>query len=66
MDAHLIIGDLILGTIFLSLFIIQKSLNHFSVLLHLKINELVSSHKPANNAVTNASVKTEREIKELL
>jgi low affinity Fe/Cu permease len=64
-DAHQIIGDLILGTTFLSLFIIQKSFNHFSALLHLKINELVSSHEPANNSVMNASEKTEREIKEL-
>jgi len=33
--------------------------------LHLKINELVSSHEPASNAVMNAEIKTEREITEL-
>lgn len=64
-DAHLIIGDIIFGITFLSLFIIQKSFNRFSASLHLKINELVSSHEPASNAVLNAEIKTEREITEL-
>src|SRR6187431_397145 len=64
-DAHLIIGDIIFGITFLSLFIIQKSFNRFSASLHLKINELVSSHDSANNSVINAEIKTEREITEL-
>lgn len=64
-DIHQIIGDIIFGTTFLSLFIIQKSFNRFSASLHLKINELVSSHEPANNSVINAEVKTERELTEL-
>lgn len=64
-DAHEIIGDIIFGTTFLSLFIIQKSFNRFSGSLHLKVNELVSSHEPANNSVINAEEKTEREITEL-
>ena len=64
-DTHLIIGDIIFGVTFLSLFIIQKSFNRFSASLHLKINELVSSHEPASNAVMNAEIKTEREITEL-
>lgn len=64
-DVHQIIGDIILGLTFLSLFIIQKSFNRFSGSLHLKINELVSSHEPANNSVINAEEKTEREITEL-
>lgn len=64
-DAHEIIGDIIFGTTFLSLFIIQKSFNRFSGSLHLKINELVSSHETANNSVINAEEKTEREITEL-
>jgi low affinity Fe/Cu permease len=64
-DIHYAIGDVILGVTFLSLFIIQKSFNHFSASLHLKINELVASHKPANNAVINAEDKTEAEITEL-
>lgn len=64
-DLHQIIGDLIFGTTFLSLFIIQKSFNRFSGSLHLKVNELVSSHEPANNSVINAEEKTEREITEL-
>ena len=64
-DIHYAVGDVILGVTFLSMFIIQKSFNHFSASLHLKINELVASHKPANNAVMNAEEKTEAEITEL-
>ena len=64
-DIHQIIGDIIFGTTFLSLFIIQKSFNKFSGSLHLKINELVSSHETASNSVINAEEKTEREITEL-
>jgi low affinity Fe/Cu permease len=64
-DVHLIIGDIIFGITFLSLFIIQKSFNRFSASLHLKVNELVSSHEPASNSVMNAEIKTEREITEL-
>lgn len=64
-DMHQIIGDIIFGTTFLSLFIIQKSFNKFSASLHLKINELVSSHETASNAVMNVEAKTEREITEL-
>jgi low affinity Fe/Cu permease len=64
-DVHQIIGDLIFGTTFLSLFIIQKSFNRFSGSLHLKVNELVSSHESASNSVINAEEKTEKEITEL-
>lgn len=64
-DIHQIIGDIIFGTTFLSLFIIQKSFNKFSGSLHLKVNELVSSHEPANNSVIKVEDKTEREITEL-
>jgi low affinity Fe/Cu permease len=60
-DVHQIVGDIIFGTTFLSLFIIQKSFNRFSGSLHLK----VSSHEPAKNSVINSEVKTEREITEL-
>ena len=64
-DIHSSIGDIILGIAFLSLFIIQKSFNRFSASLHLKVNELVSSHEPAKNAVINIEGKTEHEITEL-
>ena len=64
-NIHAIIGDLILGVAFLSLFIIQKSFNRFSASLHLKVNELVASNKSASNAVINAEEKTELEITEL-
>ena len=61
-DIHYCIGDIILGVAFLSLFIIKKSFNRFSKSLHLKVNELVASHEPANNAVIHAEEKTEHEI----
>jgi low affinity Fe/Cu permease len=59
------IRDVIHGIIFLSLFIIQKSFNRFSASLHLKVNELVSSHEPARNEVIAMGERTEREIGEL-
>lgn len=64
-DIHNIIGDVILGVAFLSLFVIQKSFNRFSASLHLKVNELVLSHAPASNAVINSEEKTEFELNEL-
>ena len=64
-DIHSAIGDVILGVTFLYLFIIQKSFIHFSASLHLKVNELIASHKAASNAVINAEEKTEDEITEL-
>lgn len=64
-DLHQNIGDFIFGTTFLSLFIIQKSFNRYSALIHLKMNELISSHDTANNSVMNTSQKTEKEIMDL-
>jgi low affinity Fe/Cu permease len=61
-DATDIIRDVMHGVIFISLFIIQKSFNRFSALLNLKVNELVSSHEPARNAVLNMENKTEHEL----
>jgi low affinity Fe/Cu permease len=64
-NIHSSIADLLLGVAFLSLFIIQKSFNRFSASLHLKVNELVASHEPANNSVINLEKKTEHELTEL-
>ncbi|MFM9989185.1 low affinity iron permease family protein [Flavobacterium sp.] len=64
-DLHQNIGDIIFGITFLSLFIIQKSFNRYSALIHLKMNELISSHEPANNSVMDMGKKTEKEIVEL-
>jgi len=64
-DIHQNIGDFIFGTTFLSLFIIQKSFNRYSALVHLKMNELIASHETANNAVMDDSEKTEHEIRAL-
>ena len=57
---HQIVGGIIFGTPFLSLFIIQKSFNKLSDSIHLKSNDLVSSHETASNSVINAEVKTEK------
>lgn len=59
------IRDVINSLTFLSLFIIQKEFNRFSGALHVKVNELITSHKPANNAVRNVEHKTEHEIIEM-
>ncbi len=64
-NAHQNIGDIIFGFTFLSLFIIQKSFNKYSALVHLKMNELISSNELANNSVMNTHQKTEKEIREL-
>jgi len=64
-DIHQNIGDIIFGITFLSLFIIQKSFNRYAALMHLKLNELVSSNIAANNSVLNTLEKTESEINEL-
>lgn len=64
-DLHHCISDVILGITFLSFFMIQKSFNRFSASLHLKLNELVSAHDNANNALINVEHKTEEEIKEI-
>lgn len=64
-DLHQNIGDFIFGTTFLCLFIIQKSFNRYSALIHLKMNELISSHETANNEVMNTYEKTEQEIRAL-
>lgn len=64
-DSHQNIGDIIFGVTFLSLFVIQKSFNRYSALIHLKVNELISSHEPANNAVMDTGQKTEKELHDL-
>lgn len=56
------IRDTIHGVAFLSLFIIQRSFNRFSAILHLKVNELVSSHEAADNSVMNLDIKTAVEL----
>ena len=59
------IRDVIHSLTFLSLFVIQKEFNRFSAALHVKVNELITSHKPANNAVRDVEHKTEHEIIEI-
>ena len=62
---HQIIGDIILGTAFLSIFIFQKFFKKISISLHLEANELLLSNEFANNSVQDLQEKTEVEIIEL-
>jgi low affinity Fe/Cu permease len=62
---HNLIMDVIFSVTFLSIFIIQKSVNRFSAALHLKMNELVASHDNASNRIINVEEKTEEEIRDL-
>lgn len=62
---HNLILDVIFCITFLSIFIIQKSVNRFSAALHLKINELVASNDSASNRIINIEEKTEEEIRDL-
>lgn len=64
-NLHECISDIFLAITFLAFFMIQKWFNHFSASLHLKLNELVSAHDNANNAVINIENKTEEEIREI-
>jgi low affinity Fe/Cu permease len=57
--------DVIFSITFLSIFIIQKTVNRFSVALQLKMNELVASHDKASNEMINIEDKTEEELKKL-
>ena len=60
-----IIMDIIFSITFLSLFIIQKTVNRFSIALHLKMNELVAAHDKASNKMINVEDKSEEELMEL-
>jgi len=62
---HDALRDVISGISFLCLFILQKAFNRFTATMHLKLNELVSSHEPARNDVIHLEDKSEHEIKEL-
>ncbi len=64
-NIHQKIGDIIFGSTFLSLFVIQKSFNKFTGSLHLKINELIASHDTASNAIIGVESKSEQEIMEM-
>jgi low affinity Fe/Cu permease len=59
------IMDVIFSITFLSIFIIQKTVNRFSAALHIKINELVAAHENASNRLINIEDKSEEELKEL-
>ena len=64
-DSHDFIRDLILCISFLSFFIIQKAVNKTTTSIHLKMNELIVSHKEASNEMIKIEEKTETELKEM-
>ncbi|RSK24773.1 low affinity iron permease family protein [Hymenobacter metallilatus] len=47
---------------FLMVFLIQRAQNKDSLVLHLKLNELIAAHKGASNRLINAQDFTEEEI----
>lgn len=57
--------DVIFAITFLSFFIIQKSVNHLSRALHLKINELVAANDKASNRMVRIEEKTGKELEDL-
>jgi low affinity Fe/Cu permease len=50
---------------FLMVFLIQQSQNKDSVALHLKLNELLSSHRSADNHLIGIEDATEEELRRL-
>ncbi|MBK5278520.1 MAG: low affinity iron permease family protein [Bacteroidia bacterium] len=48
------------------MFLLQKAFNRITFSMHLKLNELMSSYKPACNEVIHLEGKSEYEIKELV
>ncbi|SIO17289.1 low affinity iron permease family protein [Paraburkholderia phenazinium] len=50
---------------FLMVFLIQQSQNKDSVALHLKLNELLSSHRAANNQLIGIEDASEEELRRL-
>ncbi|UOQ96851.1 low affinity iron permease family protein [Hymenobacter sp. 5317J-9] len=48
---------------FLMVFLIQRAQNKDSLVLHLKLNELIAAHKGASNRLINAQDFSEEEIK---
>lgn len=57
--------DIIIAITFLSFFLIQRTFTHFSLALHLKLNELVAAHDNARNHIIKAEEKTGEQIAEL-
>ena len=64
-SVHQKIENVIVSVTFLILFIIQREFKRFSVSLHIKLNELISSNEAANNRLMNVEEKTESELQEL-
>ena len=62
---HQQIENVIVAVTFLTLFTIQKEFKRFSASLHIKLNELISSNKEANNKIMIVEEKTESELQEL-
>ena len=59
------IYHVIIAITFLSFFIIQRTFSHFAQAMHLKLNELVTANKDANNSVIKAEQVSGAEMKEM-
>lgn len=60
---HLAIHTTASTITFLMVFVIQKAHNKDSLAIHLKLNELISAHNPANNILIDVENMTEEELK---
>ena len=59
------IYHVIIAITFLSFFIIQRTFTHFSLAMHLKLNELVAANENAHNHVIKAEQISSAEMKEM-
>ena len=62
---HQKLENIIVAVSFITLFAIQKEFKRFAASLHIKLNELISSNKEANNKIMIVEEKTESELQEL-
>lgn len=58
-------NDFITMITFLMVFVIQYSQNKDTTAIHLKLDELIKSHKEARNEVAGVEEKSVKEIKEM-
>ncbi len=59
---HDFMYDIMISITFLGFFILQKRINKNDMAIHVKLNELISAHHPANNDVMGIEDKPVEEI----
>jgi len=64
-NLHDFMYDVMMSITFLGFFILQKRINKNDLALHVKLNELIATHHPANNEVMGIEDKPEAEIQKI-